>query len=153
MVYYNYGRIKAISANIKESLMDLDNALAVYDEMKDNSNMESIIGNSVRMSFVQIREEIFSAITSILKSSGLSVNSFQNNMDMIEECRKNGYFTKVDNTFFIVFTFFIVLNKYRNSACHRYKQPSVEDIASFYKSKKEQILSILDDLENIINKK
>ena len=38
MVYYNYGRIKAISANIKESLMDLDNALAVYDEMKDNSN-------------------------------------------------------------------------------------------------------------------
>ena len=68
-------------------------------------------------------------------------------MDMIEECRKNGYFTKVDNTFFIV------LNKYRNSACHRYKQPSVEDIASFYKSKKEQILSILDDLENIINKK
>ncbi len=147
MVYYNYGRIKAISANIKESLMDLDNALAVYDEMKDNSNMESIIGNSVRMSFVQIREEIFSAITSILKSSGLSVNSFQNNMDMIEECRKNGYFTKVNNTFFIV------LNKYRNSACHRYKQPSVEDIASFYKSKKEQILSILDDLENIINKK
>lgn len=147
MVYYNYGRIKAISANIKESLMDLDNALAVYDEMKDNSNMESIIGNSVRMSFVQIREEIFSVITSILKSSGLSVNSFQNNMDMIEECRKNGYFTKVDNTFFIV------LNKYRNSACHRYKQPSVEDIASFYKSKKEQILSILDDLENIINKK
>ena len=147
MVYYNYGRIKAISANIKESLMDLDNALAVYDEMKYNSNMESIIGNSVRMSFVQIREEIFSAITSILKSSGLSVNSFQNNMDMIEECRKNGYFTKVDNTFFIV------LNKYRNSACHRYKQPSVEDIASFYKSKKEHILSILDDLENIINKK
>lgn len=147
MVYYNYGRIKAISANIKESLMDLDNALAVYDEMKDNSNMESIIGNSVRMSFVQIREEIFSAITSILKSSGLSVNSFQNNMDMIEECRKNRYFTKVDNTFFIV------LNKYRNSACHRYKQPSVEDIASFYKSKKEHILSILDDLENIINKK
>ena len=147
MVYYNYGRIKAISANIKESLMDLDNALAVYDEMKDNSNMESIIGNSVRMSFVQIREEIFSVITSILKSSGLSVNSFQNNMDMIEECRKNGYFTKVDNTFFIV------LNKYRNSACHRYKQPSVEDIASFYKSKKEHILSILDDLENVINKK
>lgn len=147
MVYYNYGRIKAISANIKESLMDLDNALAVYDEMKYNSNMESIIGNSVRMSFVQIREEIFSAITSILKSSGLSVNSFQNNMDMIEECRKNGYFTKVDNTFFIV------LSKYSNSACHRYKQPSVEDIASFYKSKKEQILSILDDLENIINKK
>lgn len=147
MVYYNYGRIKAISANIKESLMDLDNALAVYDEMKDNSNMESIIGNSVRMSFVQIREEIFSAITSILKSSGLSVNSFQNNIDMIEECRKNGYFTKVDNTFFIV------LSKYSNSACHRYKQPSVEDIASFYKSKKEHILSILDDLENIINKK
>ena len=147
MVYYNYGRIKAISANIKESLMDLDNALAVYDEMKDNSNMESIIGNSVRMSFVQIREEIFSAITSILKSSGLSVNSFQNNMDMIEECRKNGYFTKVDNTFFIV------LSKYSNSACHRYKQPSVEDIASFYKSKKEHILSVLDDLENIINKK
>lgn len=147
MVYYNYGRIKAISANIKESLMDLDNALAVYDEMKDNSNMESIIGNSVRMSFVQIREEIFSAITSILKSSGLSVNSFQNNMDMIEECRKNRYFTKVDNTFFIV------LSKYSNSACHRYKQPSVEDIASFYKSKKEHILSILDDLENVINKK
>ena len=99
MVYYNYGRIKAINANIKESLNDLDNAFAVYDKLKDDSNMESIIGNSIRMSFVQIREEIFSAITSILKSSGLSVNNFQNNMDMINQCRNNGYFTNVEDTF------------------------------------------------------
>ena len=102
MVYYNYGRIKAINANIKESLNDLDNAFAVYDKLKYDSNMESIIGNSIRMSFVQIREEIFSAITSILKSSGLSVNNFQNNMDMINQCRKNGYFTNVEDTFFII---------------------------------------------------
>lgn len=54
------------------------------------------------MSFVQIREEIFSAITNILKSSGMSVNSFNNNMDMIQECRKQGYFTNVDDTFFSV---------------------------------------------------
>ncbi|KQB78200.1 hypothetical protein AK964_10700 [Clostridium butyricum] len=103
MVYYNYGRIKAINANIKESLNDLDNAFAVYDKLKYDSNMESIIGNSIRMSFVQIREEIFSAITSILKSSGLSVNNFQNNMDMINQCRKNGYFTNVEDTFFYNF--------------------------------------------------
>ncbi|WP_321832957.1 hypothetical protein [Clostridium butyricum] len=144
MVYYNYGRIKAINANIKESLNDLDNALAVYDKLKDDSNMESIIGNSIRMSFVQIREEIFSAITSILKSSGLSVNNFQNNMDMINQCRNNGYFTNVEDTFFII------LNKYRNSACHRYKQPTVEDIKLFYENKRGQILFILNDLERII---
>ena len=36
MVYYNYGRIKAINANIKESLNDLDNAFAVYDKLKDD---------------------------------------------------------------------------------------------------------------------
>ncbi|MGY5216593.1 MULTISPECIES: hypothetical protein [Clostridium] len=143
MVYYNYGRIKAINANIKESLNDLDNAFAVYDKLKDDSNMESIIGNSIRMSFVQIREEIFSAITSILKSSGLSVNNFQNNMDMINQCRKNGYFTNVEDTFFII------LNKYRNSACHRYKQPTVEDIKLFYENKRGQILFILNDLERI----
>ncbi len=142
MVYYNYGRIKAISANIKESLIDLDNALEAYDKIND-SKMESIIGNSIRMSFVQIREEIFSAIASILKSSGLSVNNFQNNMDMIEACRNNGYFISVDNTFFII------LNKYRNSACHRYKQPSVADIRSFYETRKEQIISILNDLDRI----
>lgn len=105
--------------------------------------MESIIGNSIRMSFVQIREEIFSAIASILKSSGLSVNNFQNNMDMIEACRNNGYFISVDNTFFII------LNKYRNSACHRYKQPSVADIRTFYETRKEQIISILNDLDRI----
>ena len=143
MVYYNYGRIKAINANIKESLNDLDNAFAVYDKLKDDSNMESIIGNSIRMSFVQIREEIFSAITSILKSSGLSVNNFQNNMDMINQCRNNGYFTNVEDTFFII------LNKYRNSACHRYKQPTVEDIKLFYENKRGQILFILSDLERI----
>ena len=143
MVYYNYGRIKAINANIKESLNDLDNAFAVYDKLKYDSNMESIIGNSIRMSFVQIREEIFSAITSILKSSGLSVNNFQNNMDMINQCRKNGYFTNVEDTFFII------LNKYRNSACHRYKQPTVEDIKLFYENKRGQILFILSDLERI----
>lgn len=147
MVYYNYGRIKAINANIKESLNDLDNAFAVYDKLKDDSNMESIIGNSIRMSFVQIREEIFSAITSILKSSGLSVNSFQNNMDMINQCRKNGYFTNVEDTFFII------LNKYRNSACHRYKQPTVEDIKLFYENKRGQILFILSDLERITKEK
>ncbi|MCQ2015472.1 hypothetical protein [Clostridium butyricum] len=144
MVYYNYGRIKAINANIKESLNDLDNAFAVYDKLKYDSNMESIIGNSIRMSFVQIREEIFSAITSILKSSGLSVNNFQNNMDMINQCRNNGYFTNVEDTFFII------LNKYRNSACHRYKQPTVEDIKLFYENKRGQILFILNDLERII---
>lgn len=147
MVYYNYGRIKAINANIKESLNDLDNAFAVYDKLKDDSNMESIIGNSIRMSFVQIREEIFSAITSILKSSGLSVNNFQNNMDMINQCRKNGYFTNVEDTFFII------LNKYRNSACHRYKQPTVEDIKLFYENKRGQILFILSDLERITKEK
>ncbi|WP_455792922.1 hypothetical protein [Clostridium butyricum] len=147
MVYYNYGRIKAINANIKESLNDLDNAFAVYDKLKDDSNMESIIGNSIRMSFVQIREEIFSAITSILKSSGLSVNNFQNNMDMINQCRNNGYFTNVEDTFFII------LNKYRNSACHRYKQPTVEDIKLFYENKRGQILFILSDLERITKEK
>ncbi|BBK78301.1 hypothetical protein [Clostridium butyricum] len=147
MVYYNYGRIKAINANIKESLNDLDNAFAVYDKLKYDSNMESIIGNSIRMSFVQIREEIFSAITSILKSSGLSVNNFQNNMDMINQCRNNGYFTNVEDTFFII------LNKYRNSACHRYKQPTVEDIKLFYENKRGQILFILSDLERITKEK
>ena len=105
--------------------------------------MELIIGNSIRMSFVQIREEIFSVITSILKSSGSSVNNFHNNMDMINQCRKNGYFTNVEDTFFII------LNKYRNSACHRYKQPTVEDIKLFYENKRGQILFILNDLERI----
>ena len=70
-----------------------------YGRIKD-SNMKSFVGNSIIMSFVQIREEIFSAITSILKSSGMSVNSFNNNIDMIQECRRQGYFTNVDDTFF-----------------------------------------------------
>ena len=106
--------------------------------------MKSLVGNSIRMSFVQIREEIFSAITSILKSSGMSVNSFNNNIEIIQKCRQEGYFKDVDDTFFIV------LNKYRNSACHRYKQPSVEDIKTFYISKKEMLSSILEDLEHIV---
>ncbi|CAI3571510.1 hypothetical protein [Clostridium neonatale] len=97
------------------------------------------------MSFVQIREEVFSAVSSILKSSGISVNKFSNNMDMINECRKNGVFTKTDDSFFII------LNKYRNSACHRYKQPSVEDIKNFYENKKINIEFIIEDLEKIIN--
>lgn len=141
--YFNYGRMKAIIANIKESINDLDNALNAY-EMLNDDNMKSIVGNSIRMSFVQIREEIFSAITSILKSSGKSVNSFNNNIEMIQKCREDGYFKDVDDTFFIV------LNKYRNSACHRYKQPSVNDIKSFYKNKKHMISAILDDLEQIV---
>lgn len=144
--YFNYGRLKAIIANIKESINDLDNALSVYEKTEDE-NMKSIISNSVRMSFVQIREEIFSAVTSILKSSGVSVNNFNSNKDMIEKCRDNGFFKEVDDAFFIV------LNKYRNSACHRYKQPSVQDIIVFYKSKKHMIYSIISDLEKIITNK
>lgn len=141
--YFNYGRMKAIIANIKESINDLDNALNTYENLNDD-NMKSIVGNSIRMSFVQIREEIFSAITSILKSSGMSVNSFNNNIEMIQKCREEGYFKDVDDAFFII------LNKYRNSACHRYKQPSVDDIKVFYVTKKEMISTILEDLEQIV---
>jgi len=36
--YYNYGRIKAIIANIKESINDLDNALDVYKTIEDKRN-------------------------------------------------------------------------------------------------------------------
>ena len=147
MLYYNYDKLKLITANIKESLRDLDNALAVYDDMKDKRNMEKIIANSIRMSFVQIKEEIFSAIASILKSSRLSVNTFRNNIDIIEECRENGYFLELDNEFFII------LNKYSSSSCHRDKQPSIDDIKSFYEARKEQIIYILSDLDKITSGK
>ncbi len=33
---------------------------------------------------------------------------------------------------------FFVLNKYRNSACHGYKQHFVEDIKIFYSNKKRK---------------
>lgn len=46
---------------------------------------------------------------------------------------------------------FLVLNKYRNSACYRYKQPFVEEIKIFYINKKESIKNILDDLDKIIS--
>ena len=48
--YFNYGRIKAIIANIKESINDLDNALYTYENLNDD-NMKSLVGNSIRMSF------------------------------------------------------------------------------------------------------
>lgn len=142
--YYNFGRLKGIIANLKESINDMEKALKAYDTLND-SGFEDIIANGIRMSFVQIREEVFSAVSSILKSSGISVNKFSNNMDIINECRKNGVFTKTDNSFFII------LNKYRNSACNRYKQPSVEDIKNFYENKKINIEFIIEDLEKIIN--
>lgn len=44
-----------------------------------------------------------------------------------------------------------MLNKYRNSACHRYTQPFVEDIKIFYSNKKEKVKNILDDLDKIIS--
>ena len=34
--YFNYGRIKAIIANIKESINDLDNALYTYENLNDD---------------------------------------------------------------------------------------------------------------------
>ena len=138
--YYNFGRLKGIIANLKESINDMEKALKAYDTLND-SGFEDIIANGIRMSFVQIREEVFSAVSSILKSSGISVNKFSNNMDMINECRKNGVFTKTDDSFFIIL----------NSACNRYKQPSVEDIKNFYENKKINIEFIIEDLEKIIN--
>ncbi|WP_342350354.1 hypothetical protein [Clostridium neonatale] len=44
-----------------------------------------------------------------------------------------------------------MLNKYRNSACHGYKQHFVEDIKIFYSNKKESIKNILDYLDKIIS--
>lgn len=71
--YYNFGRLKGIIANLKESINDMEKALKAYDTLND-SGFEDIIANGIRMSFVQIREEVFSAVSSILKSSGISVN-------------------------------------------------------------------------------
>ena len=48
---------------------------------------------------------------------------------------------------------FVILNKYSNSACHRYKQPSIDDIKTFYEARREQVLYILSDLDKITSGK
>lgn len=140
--HINYGKLKRVLSNIRESIGDIDNTIIEYD--KSDKKIKAIFENSLRMSIVQLRESIFDAATSLLKSSNISVNSLGGNKEIFDKCLENGYFLNIKKEFFLILT------KYRNSACHRYKQPSMADLLDFIKCYRDDIDIVILELESIL---
>lgn len=140
--HINYGKLKRVVSNIRESIGDIDNTLIEYD--KSHMTLKAIFENSLRMSIVQLRESIFDAATSLLKSSNISINSLGGNKEIFDKCLENGYFLNIKKEFFLILT------KYRNAACHRYKQPSMADLLDFIKSYRDDVDLVISELEVIL---
>ena len=140
--YINYGKLKRVVSNIRESIGDIDNTLIEYD--KSHMGMKAIFENSLRMSVVQLRESIFDAAASLLKSSNISINNLGGNKEIFDKCLENGYFLNVKKEFFLILT------KYRNAAFHRYKQPSMADLLDFIKYYRDDVDLVICELEVIL---
>lgn len=63
--HINYGKLKRVLSNIRESIGDIDNTIIEYD--KSDKKIKYIFENSLGMSIVQLRESIFDAAASLLK--------------------------------------------------------------------------------------
>lgn len=140
--HINYGKLKRVVSNIRESIGDIDNTLIEYD--KSHMEMKAIFENSLRMSIVQLRESIFDAATSLLKSSNISINNLGGNKEIFDKCLESDYFLNVKKEFFLILT------KYRNAACHRYKQPSMADLLDFIKYYRDDVDLVISELEVIL---
>lgn len=141
-MYVNRGKLKSHISNIKESIKDIN---AIRDKIKTipDKDILNMCEEGFRFSFVHIREDIFSACTSLLKASSISVNTLDKNKNIIEMCIVEGYIKEMPRDFYMKLT------KYRNDSCHKYKVPAITELLAFYDNYINVIHQFIYDLESI----
>lgn len=117
-------KLKYCVNNVLESLDDLENCLKIYNQ-SDDPNIKSVSVNSMRMSIVQIQEELKKIILTIYTINHKAVTPDENILNSVKFCMDKGYFPKCD------LGVFKLLRDYRNYSCHRYKRPKDSEIIKF----------------------
>lgn len=145
-MHLNKGKIKSHISNLKESMRDIEKIRNKLDTIEDKDIL-NMCEEGFRFAFVHIREDIFSACTSLLKASNISVNSLDKNKNIIEMCIIEGYIQNVPREFYMKLT------KYRDDSCHKYKVPSIKTLLEFYDKYKIVINQFICDLDTLINPK
>ena len=110
----------------------------------DESYIVRVSVDAFRLSVVRLREELFSAVGSLLKASNIRVSDFSPSRGFILECVKLGYMRELPGGFIKD------LNRYRNEAAHRYKVPTFLTIKNFYIKNEKYFNQIVEDLTKII---
>lgn len=149
-MHLNYGKLRNHRDNMKESLADILEILQTLegkDLATDESYIVRVSVDAFRLSVVRLREELFSAVSSLLKASNIRVSDFSPSRSFILECAKLGYIRELPGGFIKD------LNRYRNEAAHRYKVPKFLTIKNFYLENEKYFKQIVEDLTQIIDKK
>ena len=134
---------------MEESLEDIREILVELDKQDFTGGETFLIKvaiDSFRISLVRLREELFGAVGSILKSSNIRVSDFSSNKDFVKKCIDLGYFREIPGDFVRD------LNKYRNEATHRYKVPKFMVLKSFYLDNEKYFRQIIEDITKILDK-
>lgn len=117
-------KLKYCVNNVFESLDDLENCLKIYNQ-SDDPNIKSVSVNSMRMSIVQIQEELKEILLTIYTINHKAVTPDENILIRVKFCMDKGYFPKCD------LNVFKLLRDYRNYSCYGYKKPEADDIIKF----------------------
>ncbi|MGL4848874.1 MAG: hypothetical protein ACRC28_08070 [Clostridium sp.] len=132
----NKERLYDIIKNERETVALLEKALERYKKVEDE-DLKEIIKSAIKQSFLEyfILIENFTSIT--LKE--LKIYKISDDM---EKGLKKLYENKILTEEQLLF-----LNKYRryrSRIAHVYKQPSVEEIISFFEENREKVIGIID---------
>ena len=147
-MHLNYSKLKRHRDNIVESMTDI-NKIINYFETEKNLDIDDLKTSwgieAFRSAVMHIREELFSAVGTILKASNIRVSDFDNNINFIQECVARKIFRPLPREFIKL------LNQYRNEAAHRYKQPSTKELLKFHKDNEVYFIQIVEDLAKFLN--
>ena len=148
-MHLNYGKLKRHRDNMEESLEDIREILVELSK-EDFTGKETFLMkvsiDSFRISLVRLREELFGAVGSILKSSNIRVSDFSSNKDFVKKCIDLGYFREIPEEFIRD------LNRYRNEAAYRYKVPKFFGTHEFYINNEKYFRQIIEDITAILDK-
>ncbi|MGL5152848.1 MAG: hypothetical protein ACRC7N_20005 [Clostridium sp.] len=129
----NIDRLKYISTNMEEVIMDLDEITSLYDNQPEV--IKKHLEQSFRTSFLQYKELLGNYMSQCLKVISVSVSQITYS-SAITKCIDEGFLPKED------IILYKTLSRFRNDTAHVYKKPPFKVLLSFYMDNREFLNSI-----------
>lgn len=139
----NTDRLKYISTSMQDVIRDLDEIMSLYDSQP--LVIQKHLEQSFRTSFLQYKELLGNYMSQCLKVLAISVNKITYG-DSIELCINEGLLPKDE------IILYKTLSKFRNDTAHVYKKPPFKVLLQFYKENREFLVSIIENINEVIKK-
>lgn len=143
MTKVNIERLKYLSTNMQEVIIDLDEITSIYEEQTDI--IKKHLEQSFRTSFLQYKELLGNYMSQCLKIISVSVSQLTYS-EAIERCIKEEFLPEEN------IALYRTLSRFRNDTAHVYKKPPFNVLLTFYKDNREFLQSINMYINDTIKK-